>query len=389
MNFANQQGGMSINFSSLEEKDLTKILFSEIAAVVIQVKDSGKVVSELGKNGIHAHIIGAPCNDRNINIKHNGAELTFDIDEMRDVWYKTSYLLDQKQSTEKLAKERFDNYKNNKLIYAFPPTFDGKLANYGVEHGRKNSTGIKAAIIREKGVNGDREMAYALFLAGFDVKDIHMTDLVSGKEDLSDVNMIVYVGGFSNSDVLGSAKGWAGAFLYNPKAKEALDNFYARPDTLSLGVCNGCQLMMELGLIESKGATQPMAHNVSGKFESTYLNVTIPENNSVMFNSLVGSQLGIWVAHGEGRFLFEGAEEDYNIALKYSGSNYPANPNGSEYNTAGICSNDGRHLAMMPHLERIIFPWQAAHYPSDKKQDEVTPWFEAFVNARKWVEKSV
>jgi len=386
MNFANTKGGMCINFSSLEEKDLVKILFSEIAAIVIQVKDSSKVVSELGKNGIHAHIIGTPCADRNINIKHNGAELTFSIDEMRDVWYKTSYLLDQKQSTEKLAKDRFNNYRNNLLTYTFPSTFSGKLADYGVEHGRKNSTGIKAAIIREKGVNGDREMAYSLFLAGFDVKDIHMTDLIAGREDLSDVNMIVFVGGFSNSDVLGSAKGWAGAFLYNPKAKAALDNFYARPDTLSLGVCNGCQLMMELGLIESKGATQPMGHNTSGKFESSYLNVTIPQNNSVMLKTLANSQLGIWVAHGEGRFLFEGAEEDYNIALKYSGDNYPANPNGSEYSTAGICSNDGRHLAMMPHLERAIFPWQAAHYLSDKKQDEVTPWLEAFVNARKWVE---
>jgi phosphoribosylformylglycinamidine synthase len=387
MNFANSKGGLSINLSSIEEKDITKILFSEIAAVVIQVKDSSKVVSELGKNGIHAHTIGTPTNERAINIKHHGAELNFDIDEMRDVWYKTSYLLDQQQSTEKLATERFETYKNTILEYQFPTSFTGKLSDYGVEHGRQNKTGVKAAIIREKGVNGDREMAYSLFLAGFDVKDVHMTDLIAGREDLSDVNMIVYVGGFSNSDVLGSAKGWAGAFLYNPKAKQALDNFYARQNTLSLGVCNGCQLMMELGLIESTGATQPMHHNTSGKFESGYLNVNIPENNSVMLNSLAGSKLGIWVAHGEGRFLFEGAEEDYNISMKYSSNNYPANPNGSEYNTAGICSNDGRHLAMMPHLERIIFPWQAAHYPADRKQDDATPWLEAFVNARKWVEK--
>jgi len=387
MNFPNKNGGLNINFSSLEEKDLMKILFSEIAAVVIQVKDSSKVVSELGKNGIHAHIIGAPTNDRNINIKHHGAELNFDIDEMRDVWYKTSYLLDQQQSTEKLATERFETYKNTVLDYKFPTSFTGKLADYGVEHGRQNRTGVKAAIIREKGVNGDREMAYSLFLAGFDVKDIHMTDLISGREDLSDVNMIVYVGGFSNSDVLGSAKGWAGAFLYNPKAKQALDNFYARPDTLSLGVCNGCQLMMELGLIKSKGATQSMHHNASGKFESGYLNVEIPENKSIMLNSLAGSKLGIWVAHGEGRFLFEGEENEYNISMKYASNNYPANPNASEYNTAGICSDDGRHLGMMPHLERIIFPWQAAHYDAERKQDEVTPWFEAFVNAKKWVEK--
>jgi phosphoribosylformylglycinamidine synthase len=386
MNFANSNGGLNINFSSLDEKDLVKILFSEISAVVIQVKDRDKVLSEFGKKGVHAHPIGQPSNNRTLNIKHNSAELEFDINEMRDVWYKTSYLLDQKQSTEELAKERFENYKTNVLNYNFPDGFEGNLGGYGVQHGRQNATGTRAAIIREKGVNGDREMAYSLFLAGFDVKDIHMTDLISGKEDLSDVNMIVFVGGFSNSDVLGSAKGWAGAFLYNPKAKEALDNFYARPDTLSLGVCNGCQLMMELGLVKSKGKTQPMHHNKSHKFESSYLNVEVPQNNSVMLNTLAGSKLGIWVAHGEGRFLFEGEEEEYNIAMKYSGDHYPANPNASEYDSAGICSDDGRHLAMMPHLERIIFPWQGAHYPADKKADDVTPWFEAFVNARKWVE---
>ncbi|MCB0401027.1 MAG: phosphoribosylformylglycinamidine synthase [Flavobacteriales bacterium] len=387
MNFANNKGGVKVNFASLDEKDLIKILFAEVSAVVIQVKNSDKVLSELGKKGVHAHPIGRPIADRKLEIKHHDAQLSFDIDQLRDVWYRTSYLLDKKQSTEKLAAERFNNYKHHVLTYQFPAQFTGQLADYGVEHGRQNPTGIKAAIIREKGVNGDREMAYSLYLAGFDVKDVHMTDLISGREDLSDVNMIVFVGGFSNSDVLGSAKGWAGAFLYNPKAKEALDNFYARPDTLSLGVCNGCQLMMELGLVKSKGETQPMHHNLSHKFESAYLNVNVPQNNSVMLGSLAGSKLGIWVAHGEGRFLFEGEESDYNIVMKYSGEHYPANPNASEYDAAGICSEDGRHLAMMPHLERIIFPWQGAHYPADRKKDDVTPWFEAFVNARQWVEQ--
>lgn len=386
MNFANTTGGLNVNLDSFDEVDFIKILFSEKPSIIIQVNDSDKVVSELGRNGIHAHIIAKPTLNRELNIKHKGAQLNFNINELRDVWFKTSYLLDKNQSTEKYATERFNHYATNKLNYQFPKTFEGKLASYGVEHGRKTKTGAKAAIIREKGVNGDREMAYSLFLAGFDVKDVHMTDLISGKEDLSDVNMIVFVGGFSNSDVLGSAKGWAGAFLFNPKAKQALDNFYARKDTLSLGVCNGCQLMMELGLVKSKGKTQPMHHNVSGKFESTFLGVTIQENNSVLLSSLEGSSLGIWVAHGEGRFMFEGEESDYNIALKYNYDNYPGNPNGSEYNTAGIVSDCGRHLAMMPHLERIIFPWQAAYYPSDKRGDEVTPWFEAFVNARKWVE---
>ena len=211
-----------------------------------------------------------------------------------------------------------------------------------------------------------------------------MTDLITGRETLDEVQMIVFCGGFSNSDVLGSAKGWAGAFLYNPKAKEALDRFYARPDTLSLGICNGCQLMVELGLVGAKDAR--MLHNDSHKFESGFITLQIPKNDSVMFGSLSGSKLGIWVAHGEGKFSLPGKESDYNIIAKYNHHGYPANPNGSDYDVAGICSADGRHLCMMPHLERAIFPWQNAWYPTGKRMDEVTPWIEAFVNARKWIE---
>ena len=206
-----------------------------------------------------------------------------------------------------------------------------------------------------------------------------MTDLISGRETLEDINMIVFCGGFSNSDVLGSAKGWAGAFLFNPKAKEALDKFYARPDTLSLGICNGCQLMVELGLTGDKGVK--MLHNDSHKFESGFVSLVIPENKSVMFGSLSGNKLGIWVAHGEGKF------SNYHIIAKYNYAGYPANPNGSDYNVAGICSKDGRHLAMMPHLERAIFPWQCGWYPEQRRMDEVTPWIEAFVNARQWIEE--
>jgi phosphoribosylformylglycinamidine synthase len=235
-------------------------------------------------------------------------------------------------------------------------------------------------------VNGDREMAYALYLAGFDVKDVHMTDLITGREDLSDVNMIVFVGGFSNSDVLGSAKGWAGAFLYNEKAKQALDSFYAREDTLSLGVCNGCQLMIELGLVNKDHDQKPkMAVNKSQKFESGFINVDIPENNSVMLKSFAGSRLGIWVAHGEGQFVLPKDISEYNIPLKYSYDAYPGNPNGSPQATAALCSEDGRHLAMMPHLERSFYTWHWAHYPNERKQDEITPWIEAFVNAREWI----
>ena len=303
------------------------------------------------------------------------------------MWFKSSYLLDRKQSGERKALERFQNYKHQYLHYSLGHGFTGKAKDLGIKMNRRKKSGINAAIIREKGCQCDREMAYALYLAGFDVKDVTMTDLSSGREDLTDVNMIVFVGGFSNSDVLGSAKGWAGAFLYNEKAKKALDDFYAREDTLSLGVCNGCQLMMELGLVYPDHEEHPiMKHNDSHKFESAFLNVEIAQNESVMLKSLSGRRLGVWVAHGEGKFYFPYYRDKYKIVMTYGQEKYPGNPNGSDWSVAGICSNDGRHLAMMPHLERAFLPWQWAFYPDNHKDDEVSPWIEAFVNARKWVE---
>lgn len=186
---------------------------------------------------------------------------------------------------------RYENYKKQPIRYRFPSNFKGSLKSRGLSLRRDCKSGVRAAIIREKGVNGDREMAYSLYLAGFDVKDVHMTDLMSGRETLDDVNMIVFCGGFSNSDVLGSAKGWAGGFLWNEKAKETLERFYKRNDTLSLGICNGCQLMIELNLINPEHPKKTtMEHNISHKFESQFLGVTIPKNNSVMFESLFRKQ---------------------------------------------------------------------------------------------------
>ena len=312
--------------------------------------------------------------------------LQLDIDHYRDLWFRTSYLLDKKQSGEAMAAERYMYYKSHALDLQFGD-FKGTFMSLGIDPGRRTASGVKAAIIREKGVNGDREMAHALYLAGFDVKDVHMTDLIAGRETLEEVQMIVFVGGFSNSDVLGSAKGWAGAFKYNEKARIALEKFYAREDTLSLGVCNGCQLMIELDLVVPEHKESPaMKHNASGKFESAFLGLKVEKNPSVMLGSLEGMNLGIWVAHGEGRFALPKPEKEYNIVARYSRSTYPANPNGSDYDVAALCSGDGRHLAIMPHLERSYLPWQCAFYPEDRKQDEATPWLEAFVNARKWVE---
>ena len=397
MCFANTEGGLEISVDKFKHTDLVKILFAENPAIVAQVrnKDKKEFKEILDEAGIGYVKIGQPAEERHILVEHDGQTYQFGIDYLRDVWYETSYLLDTKQSFNGCARQRYENYKEQPLEYNIVHTvandgdkpFDGTFAQQGINANRREASGIRAAIIREKGTNGEREMAYALYLAGFDVKDVMMTDLVSGRETLDDVNMIVFCGGFSNSDVLGSAKGWAGAFLFNPKAKEALDRFYAREDTLSLGVCNGCQLMVELNLINPEHKERAhMLHNDSHKFESAFVGVTVPTNRSVMFGSLSGDKLGIWVAHGEGKFSLPLPEDDYNVVLKYSYDSYPGNPNGSDYSVAGICSADGRHLAMMPHLERAFYPWQCAYYPADRRADEVTPWIEAFVNARRWVE---
>ena len=307
MCFANTEGGMEIALDKFKCDDIVKILFAENPGIVIQIADKHKseVKKILEDAGVGYIKLGKPADERHILVTLHDATYQFGVDYLRDVWYSTSYLLDRKQSMNGCAKKRFENYKQQPLEVVFDKSFTGKLSQFGLDPDRRTPSGIKAAIIREKGTNGEREMAYMLYLAGFDVKDVTMTDLASGRETLEDISMIVFCGGFSNSDVLGSAKGWAGTFLFNPKAKAALDNFYARKDTLSLGVCNGCQLMMELGLITPEDEKQgKMLHNDSHKFESSFLGVTVPMNRSVMFGSLSGSKLGIWVAHGEGKFSF-------------------------------------------------------------------------------------
>jgi len=387
MAFVGNSMGIAADLSPLNEPDLVKLLLSENPAVVIQTDDLDFVSVFLHENGVQFHVIGKPTFEKVLQIRNNKQQLVLDIHKLRKLWFKTSWLFDQNQSGRLLAEKRYRNFDRQALNFRFPEKFSGTYNQYRIDPKRRTTSGIKAAIIREKGVNGDREMAWSLYLAGFDVKDVHMTDLISGRETLEEISMIAFPGGFSNSDVLGSAKGWAGAFLHNPRARAALENYYSRPDTLSLGVCNGCQLMVELGLIYPDHNEKPrMLRNDSAKFESAFLNVDIPENPSVMLGSLAGSRLGIWVAHGEGRFYFPYDENRYKIAAKYSYEDYPGNPNGSDYAVAAICSPDGRHLAIMPHLERSVTPWQWAYYPADRRKDEVSPWVEAFVSARNWIE---
>ncbi|MDC1265449.1 phosphoribosylformylglycinamidine synthase [Flavobacteriaceae bacterium] len=371
--------GANLDLNALKETDSIKLLFSENSGIVFQAADA-TVAAELSKASIEFFELGAVTNQPVLNIKNASDDLSLNINDLRDVWYETSFLLDQKQTANGLAKDRFDNYKTQSLHYKFPQQFTGKLPNINLENKPK------AAIIREKGSNSEREMANAMYLAGFDVKDVHMTDLISGRETLEDIQFIGAVGGFSNSDVLGSAKGWAGAFKYNEKAKLALKNFFERPDTLSVGICNGCQLWMELDLINPEHEKHgKLTYNDSQKHESAFTSVTIQKNNSVMLSSLDGSTLGVWISHGEGKFKLPYEESNYNIVGKYAYDAYPHNPNGSDFNTAMMCDATGRHLVTMPHIERSTFQWNWAHYP-ENRTDDVSPWLEGFVNARLWIE---
>ncbi len=378
MCFADVNLGAELNLSSLTENDSIKLLFSENVGIVFQSKDTTieKVLSEAN---ITFFNIGKVTENNTLSIVNDNDSFSLNVTELRDTWYKTSFLFDQKQTANGLAADRYSNYKAQPLKYTFPKHFTGKLPTIGTNK-------PKAAILREKGSNSEREMANAMYLAGFDVKDVHMTDLISGRETLEDIQFLGAVGGFSNSDVLGSAKGWAGAIKYNEKANTVINNFFNREDTLSVGICNGCQLFMELDLINPEHNTHgKMIHNESKKHESSFTSVNIEKNNSIMLSSLEGTTLGVWISHGEGKFSLPKTEDQYNIVAKYGYEGYPNNPNGSDFNTAMLCDKTGRHLVTMPHIERSTFQWNWAHYPEGRK-DEVSPWLEAFVNARKWIE---
>ncbi|EAR14487.1 phosphoribosylformylglycinamidine synthase [Robiginitalea biformata] len=383
MCFADGQLGADLDLTAIGEPDSMKLLFAENAGVVFQAVDS-KVEKELKSAGLEVYRIGTVLREPRLHIKNHRQSMDLDVAALRDVWYKTSYLLDARQTAGDLAATRYREYKAQPLRYTFPKKFKGSLP----EMKQPPGTRPKAAILREKGSNSEREMAHAMFLAGFDVKDVHMTDLISGRETLEDIRFIGAVGGFSNSDVLGSAKGWAGAFKYNDKANRALNNFFARPDTLSVGICNGCQLFMELGLIHPDHDDHgKLTYNDSGKHESAFTSVEVAPNHSVMLGSLAGSRLGVWISHGEGKFALPYDRSRYNIVATYGYDAYPSNPNGSAFNTAMLCDDSGRHLVTMPHIERSIYPWNWAWYEPGR-EDAISPWIEAFVNARKWIESN-
>jgi len=355
-------------------------LFSEKPAVVLQVRNddlaqirkelSTLEVLELGKVGGEV-----------VTLEIGDLKLTEYVAGLRESWFKPSSLMDSFQCENDKDLERRASFARNRLSYKFPVDFQKALEQIpSVDSSRSGAP--MAAILRDKGTNGDREMAFALYAAGFQVKDITMNDLMTGAEDLKDVSFLIFPGGFTNSDVLGAARGWAGSFKYNERAMSALEAFLGRENTLSLGVCNGCQLMNLLGIVSKEGIF--LDHNDSGKFESNFISLIIEDSPSILLKPLVGSRLGAWVAHAEGKFVFSSQSPADSIALSYAYSEYPGNPNGSPLNAAGVVSADGRHLAMMPHIERSVRPWQWPYRDSGFEQALFTPWIMAFRTAYDW-----
>ena len=395
--------GLDLDFSF--NADPIAFFFNEELGLVIEYlrKDERMIKEILRKYGITslASTIGETTKSPWIYIKNKSYEL---LEEpmvlLRDTWEETSYQLELRQANPKCVKsERSVNFERSG--HKFELTFEPEPTPLSILEAK---TKPKVTIIREEGSNGDREMASAFYLAGFEPWDVTMTDLLHGNITLKDFKGTAFVGGFSYSDVLDSAKGWAGVIKFNPKLQEEFDNFYRRQDTFSLGVCNGCQLMANLGLVPWQGMDQDkqprFIRNESGRFESRYPTVKIMPSPAIILQGMEGSTLGIWVAHGEGRAYFPEKKILYKtelmdlVPLRYVDDNgsatetYPYNPNGSPLGIAAICSPDGQHLAMMPHPERLFIDWQFPWMPNEWKNLKASPWLKLFQNAYNWAVNS-
>ncbi|KHJ46666.1 phosphoribosylformylglycinamidine synthase [Trichuris suis] len=374
---------------------LSEILFAEEAGIVLQVPTSKvqDVLKRYHRSNVPAEVVGYTSVNSSSEAKveifyHDKLVLEGSVATWRQQWEETSYRIERMQCNVACADEE------SSLQYSYAPEYRS----------------IKVAIIREEGTNGDREMAAALYLVGFEVWDIAMQDLLDTDFDFDPFRGIVFPGGFSYGDVLGASKGWAASIMFNEKAKECLKKFISRSDTFVLGVCNGCQLMATLGIIGAYGTDQEartrpveifLDSNISGRFESRFSTVRIEPSPSIFFRRMEGFVLGVWVAHGEGRFNFSNdqaldvLEHHHLIPIRYVGERgeptvlYPFNPNGSPHGIAGICSPDGRCLALMPHPERCFMLWQWPHCPEMPNETcLVSPWLFFFRNAYCWCTES-
>jgi phosphoribosylformylglycinamidine synthase len=383
--------------------EAVQLLFSEELGLVVEVSPQveRRVLETFAEANVPCVAIGTVVTGPSVSVRCSGTEvLAADVRFLRDTWEATSFEIDRLQANTYLVREERDGlHKRTGPKYSLPYTPEptpAAVINSDNKH--------KVAIVREEGSNGDREMASAFFAAGFEPWDVAMSDLLAGRVTLDGFRGIAFVGGFSYADVLDSAKGWAGVIRFNDGLWRQFEEFYDRPDTFSLGVCNGCQLLALLGWVPWRGIgeqTQPrFIRNKSGRFESRFATVQIQHSPAIMLRGMEGATLGIWVAHGEGRVLFPDStlllsvETEHLAPLRFVDDDgqvtetYPFNPNSSDHGITALCSPDGRHLAMMPHPERTVFKWNWGWMPEDWKRDlQVSPWLRMFQNAREWCDK--
>ncbi|XP_024134719.1 phosphoribosylformylglycinamidine synthase isoform X2 [Oryzias melastigma] len=398
--------GIDVELSS-QGSEVMELLFSEELGVVLEVSESDveAVCQRYSDAGVQCHSIGRTCGfgpNAKVRVCVDGQEVLMEsLPELRAAWEDTSFQLERLQANELCVKQEEEGLAKRTQPYfklSFDPSETPSICQLAGGPPR-------VAVIREEGSNGDREMSVSLYMAGFEVWDVTMQDLCCGSLTLNLFKAVVFVGGFSYADVLGSAKGWAATVTYNPKAKAEFDRFQRREDTLSLGVCNGCQLLALLGWVgeaeDGAGSEVVLTHNRSGRFESRFVSVGIQESPSIWLRGMEGSALGVWVAHGEGLMQFRSTKaQDLIISgglapLRYLDDHglpteeYPLNPNGSPQGVAGLCSRNGRHLAMMPHPERCTLSWQWPWAPRELRPSLApSPWLCMFKNAAAWCSNS-
>ncbi len=389
--------GLDIDMAGNEE--VVARLFAEELGLVLEVQDGNlaEVQSVLGAVGLAAAVVGRSTTDGQIRIACDGRTV---LEEkmilLRSWWEETSYQLERLQIHPDCADTEKANIFERKgpayRLHFIPEPAPSTILD--------RTDKPKVAILRDEGSNSDREMTSAFYLAGFEPWDICMNDLLAGTITLDGFQGLAAVGGFSYADVPESAKGWAATIRFNERLREMFLSFYNRPDTFTLGICNGCQLFGLLGWVPRLGLEderQPrFIHNLSGRFESRWTTVKVEKSPAMMLKGMEGLVFGIHVDHGEGQLYFPDAEVHREVLagglapIVYVDDEgmpteaYPFNPNGSPGGLAALCSADGRHLAMMPHPERVVLPWQAHYLPENLKHLKVTPWLQMFRNAYEW-----
>jgi phosphoribosylformylglycinamidine synthase len=386
--------GLDVNIDALDADDLAAV-FSEELGLVLQVRhcDCDDVFKSLEDAGLgrHSHVLGSVREDQEI-ILRRGDEVVLQRTraELQQAWSETTLRMQSLRDNPDCAAEEFDALADDAdpglhARLSFDPEED--IAAPYLEINRP-----RIAILREQGVNGQQEMAYAFHKAGFECVDVHMSDLLSGRTRLEHFRGLVACGGFSYGDVLGAGEGWAKSILFNSRARDEFQAFFEREDTFSLGVCNGCQMLSNLKeLIPGASHWPHFVRNRSEQFEARVAMVEVLESPSILLQGMQGSRMPIAVAHGEGRAEYRGdAKAGTGVSLRFVDSRgkvaerYPANPNGSPGGITGLTTDDGRVSIMMPHPERVIRTVQNSWYPDDWGEDG--PWMRLFRNARLWVD---